>query len=117
MYAQLVIPEKDGHPRKIGIAMAMGGWVNDSEIKRPKEQMPFGGWAEATQVSNYFFRRLRKNFRNFGFIAFFNSPCYETPKNAIKKTTETKATFFVISPHDPFRVFELPLLRNAQKTR
>jgi hypothetical protein len=61
-----------------------------------------------------------------------NSPCYETPKNAIKKnrtkqprerkkkTEGKKAAFFVMSPMDFFekkffRVFELPLLRNAKK--
>jgi hypothetical protein len=64
-------------------------------------------------------------------IAFFNSPCYETPKNAIKKnsskttegggkkTEEKTPTFFVMSPDGflgfVFCVFELPLLRNAQK--
>jgi hypothetical protein len=65
---------------------------------------------------------------------FFNSPCYETPKNAVKKISnktteggkkkrrEKKAAFFVMSPDDFFRetvffrVFELSLLRNAQKT-
>jgi hypothetical protein len=83
-------------------------------------------------VSESFFWRLQKNFRDF-FIAFLNSPCYETPKNAIKKnrakqpregekeTEGEKTTFFVMSPDGFFggncRVFELPLLRNAQKTR
>jgi hypothetical protein len=56
-----------------------------------------------------------------------NSPCYETPKNAIKKieqnnrgrggkkTEEKQATFFVMSPDGFFldfflnRVIELPL--------
>jgi hypothetical protein len=60
-------------------------------------------------------------------IAFLNSPCYETPKNAIKKPTKTtegekrkknggekKPHFFVMSPDSFFektfcRVFELPL--------
>jgi hypothetical protein len=69
-------------------------------------------------------------FARFFFIAFLNSPCCETPKNAIKKNrtpNETnrgrekkngrkKAAFFVMSPDGLFRVFELPLLRNAQKT-
>jgi hypothetical protein len=72
-------------------------------------------------------------FARFFFIAFLNSPCYETPKNAIKtksnkttggkkkKTEGKKAAFFVMSPDGFrkkrfFRVFELPLLRNAQKT-
>jgi hypothetical protein len=48
----------------------------------------------------------------FFLIAFLNSPCYETPKNAIKKnrtkkskeekkrTEEKKAAFFVMSPDD-----------------
>jgi hypothetical protein len=65
-------------------------------------------------------------------MAFFNSPCHETPKNAIKKnrtkqpreekkTEEKKSAFFVMSREwtfsekSFFRVFELPLLRNAQK--
>jgi hypothetical protein len=49
-------------------------------------------------------------------IAFFNSPCYETPKNAItkieqnnrgkkKKTEGKKATFFVMSPDVFFGFF------------
>jgi hypothetical protein len=74
-------------------------------------------------------------FARFFFIAFLNSPCYETPKNAIKKnrtkqprvkkkkTEEKKAAFFVMSPDGFFRkkvffcVFELPLLRNASCSR
>jgi hypothetical protein len=64
-------------------------------------------------------------------IAFLNSPCYETPKKRDKtnrakqpreekKTEEKKAIFFVMSPDGFFlkkkcRVFEPPLLRNAQK--
>jgi hypothetical protein len=72
-------------------------------------------------------------FARFVLIAFLNSPCYETPKNAIKKSNQTtegenkktdekKPTFFVMSPDGffrkkLFRVFELPLLRNSQKTR
>jgi hypothetical protein len=72
-------------------------------------------------------------FARFFFVAFFNSPCYETPKNAIKKTEQNqprektktegkKAAFFVMSPDGLFRekvffrVFELPLLQNAQET-
>jgi hypothetical protein len=67
----------------------------------------------------------------FVFTAFFNSPCYKTPKNAPKnklsKTTEgekkaggKKAAFFVMSPDGFFRisfyrVLELPLSRNSQK--
>jgi hypothetical protein len=64
------------------------------------------------------------NFPRFFLIAFLNSPCYETPKTAIKqieqnnrgrKKTEEKKTFFVMSPEKSFVVFfELPLLRNAQ---
>jgi hypothetical protein len=56
-------------------------------------------------------------FARFFFIAFLNSPCYETPKNAIKikknrtkqprvkkkKTEEKKAAFFVMSPDGFFR--------------
>jgi hypothetical protein len=62
-----------------------------------------------------------------------NSPCYETPKNAIKKnrtkqprekkkTEGKKSRVFCDEPRwafsgkSFFRVFELPLLRNAQKT-
>jgi hypothetical protein len=56
-----------------------------------------------------------------------NSPCYETPKNAIKKSNQTteggkkkngrkKPDIFVMSPDAFFRVFELPSLRNAQKS-
>jgi hypothetical protein len=60
-----------------------------------------------------------------------NSPCYETPKNAIKKSNKTtegkrkktegkKSRIFCNEPRwifsKKFRVFELPLLRNAQKT-
>jgi hypothetical protein len=52
------------------------------------------------------------------FIAFLNSPCYETPKNAVKK--KSNKTTEGGKKRDPeksfFRVFELPLLRNAQKT-
>jgi hypothetical protein len=73
-------------------------------------------------------------FARFFFIAFLNSPCYETPKNAIKKksnkTTEgkkkknggKKSRIFCDEPRwtfsgkSFFRVFELPLSRNAQKT-
>jgi hypothetical protein len=60
-----------------------------------------------------------------------NSPCYETPKNAIKKieqnnrgrkkTGGNKNHIFCDEPRwifwkkTGFRVFELPLLRNAQK--
>jgi hypothetical protein len=64
-------------------------------------------------------------FARFFLIAFLNSPCYETPKNAIKKTEPNNqgefknATWAVMSPDGffrfVFRVFELPLLRNAQK--
>jgi hypothetical protein len=71
--------------------------------------------------------------RDFFFIAFLNSPCYDTPKNAIKKIEQNnrgfkkknggkKAAFFCDEPRWIFseifffRVFELPLLRNAQKT-
>jgi hypothetical protein len=67
-------------------------------------------------------------------MAFLNSPCHETPKNAIKKieqnnrgrkkkkTEEKKAAFFCDEPRWTFStksfflVFEIPLLRNAQKT-
>jgi hypothetical protein len=67
-------------------------------------------------------------------MAFLNSPCHETPKNAIKKksnkTTEgekkknggKKSRIFCDEPRwtfskkSFFRVFELPLLQNAQKT-
>jgi hypothetical protein len=71
-----------------------------------------------------------ESFLRFFLIAFLNSPCYETPKNAIKKieqnnrgrkkkTEEKKPTSFVMSPDGVlwflFRVFEIPLLRNAQK--
>jgi hypothetical protein len=55
-------------------------------------------------------------FARFFFIAFLNSPCYETPKNATKKskksnkttggkkkTEEKKAAFFVMSPDGFFR--------------
>jgi hypothetical protein len=71
----------------------------------------------------------------FFLIAFLNPPCYETPKNSIKKsdkTTEggnktkkeeggTNSRIFCDEPKWTFsernvRVFELPLLRNAQKT-
>jgi hypothetical protein len=63
----------------------------------------------------------------------FYSPCYETPKNAIKKNEQNnrgrkkqknggkKTPFFVMSPRWIFpknvfyHVFELPLLRNSQK--
>jgi hypothetical protein len=66
-------------------------------------------------------------------IAFLNSPSYETPKNAIKKTpsktTERekkktrgeKSRIFCDEPRCFFRkksfyrAFELPLSRNAQK--
>jgi hypothetical protein len=53
-------------------------------------------------------------FARFFFIAFLNSPCYETPKNAIKKksnkttegktkkTEEKKTAFFVMSPDGHF---------------
>jgi hypothetical protein len=59
-------------------------------------------------------------------------PCYKTPKNAIKKSSETtegrgkknggkNANFCVMSPNGFFgkkyRAFELPLLRNAQKNK
>jgi hypothetical protein len=61
-----------------------------------------------------------------------SSPCYETPKNAIKtieqnnrgrnqkKTEETKAAFFMgpdvlFRKKSIYRVFELHLSRNAQK--
>jgi hypothetical protein len=92
---------------------------------------------KVTQVSKYFFWELRQAeeiFARFFFIAFLNSPCYETPKNAIKKnrakqpwvkkkkTEGKKAAFFVMSPDGFFRkkvffvFFELPLLRNAPKT-
>jgi hypothetical protein len=68
-----------------------------------------------------------KNLRFF--IAFLNSPCYKTPKNAIKtnrakqpreggkKRRGEKKNIFVMSPDVFFspRVFELLLLRNAQK--
>jgi hypothetical protein len=69
-----------------------------------------------------------------------NSPCYETPKNAIKKnrakrktnegknkkTEEKKAEFFVMSPDGFFpipkpkkfyRVFLTPLVAKRPKTR
>jgi hypothetical protein len=68
------------------------------------------------------------------FIAFLKPPCYETPKNVIKKieqkkgggrekkTEGKKADFFCDEParwtfweKKVFRVFEVPLLRNAQK--
>jgi hypothetical protein len=65
-------------------------------------------------------------------MAFLNSPCYETPKNAIKKnrtkptegeekkTGGKKSRIFCDEPRWEkkffFRVFELPLLQNAQKT-
>jgi hypothetical protein len=77
------------------------------------------------------FLEAEEIFARFFFMAFLNSPCHETPKNAIKKIEqnnrgrrkkngEKKAAFF----DEPrwtfsnffFRVFELPLLRNAQKT-
>jgi hypothetical protein len=66
-------------------------------------------------------------------MAFLNSPCHETPKNAIKQKIEQnnrgrekknggkKAAFFVMSrdglfrKKSFFRVFELPFLQNAQK--
>jgi hypothetical protein len=57
------------------------------------------------------FLEAEEIFARFFFIAFLNSPCYETPENAIKKnrtkqpreqktkkTDEKKATFFVMSP-------------------
>jgi hypothetical protein len=62
-----------------------------------------------------------------------NSPFYETPKNGIKKIEQTteggkkkadkKTPHFFVMSRDGFfrflffRVFELPLLRNAKKTR
>jgi hypothetical protein len=65
-------------------------------------------------------------------MAFLNSPCHETPKNAIKKSNKTtegekknggkKNRIFCDEPRwtfskkSFFRVFELPLLRNAKKT-
>jgi hypothetical protein len=80
------------------------------------------------------FLEAEEIFARFFFMAFLNSPCYETPKNAIKKnrtkpteggggkkTEEKKAAFFVMSPDGLFRFFflrdfELPWLQNAQKT-
>jgi hypothetical protein len=68
-------------------------------------------------------------FARFFLIAFLNSPSYETPKNAIKKIEQhnhnrgrkkknggKKSHIFCDEPKFCFRVFELPLLRNAQKT-
>jgi hypothetical protein len=50
--------------------------------------VPRGGGVKkkkVTQVSKYFFWRLGKIFRDYFFIAFFNSPCYETPKKRDKQ--------------------------------
>jgi hypothetical protein len=65
------------------------------------------------------------------FIAFLNSPCYETPRTFFiaikktepepnnrgrkKKTDEKKVTFFVMSPDGFFRVFELPGYETPKK--
>jgi hypothetical protein len=64
------------------------------------------------------------NFPRFFLIAFFNSPCYETPKTAIKQIEQNNRgrkknggtkNIFCDEPRKKFcRVFELPLLRNAQ---
>jgi hypothetical protein len=80
------------------------------------------------------FLEAEEIFARFFFITFLNCPCYETPKNAIKKNRtkqpkegekklrKKKAAFFVMSRDGIFsggkknRVLELPLLRNAQKT-
>jgi hypothetical protein len=93
---------------------------------------------EGGGVSNYCFWLLGAKgiFAGFFFIAFLNSPCYETPKNAIEKksnqttegekttkqkTDEKKGHIFCDEPRwnfvekSFFRVFELLLLRNAQK--
>jgi hypothetical protein len=65
------------------------------------------------------FLAAAERFPRFFLIAFFYSPCYETPKNAIKtkpsKTTEggkkngeNKATFFVMSAMSPYGFFVSP---------
>jgi hypothetical protein len=70
-----------------------------------------------------------KKIRDF-FIALLNSPCCETPKKPIKKTSKTteaekkrrKKTFFVMSPdgflwEKNYRVLELPFLRNTKRPK
>jgi hypothetical protein len=91
-------------------------------------------WYQVIASSYFFWRlRLRKVFRGF-FVTFLNCPCYKTPKKAIKKSNKTAEGgggggggkkshilcdelkwIFWEKKRLFCRVFELPLLRNAQK--
>jgi hypothetical protein len=81
---------------------------------------------KATQISEYFFWKLRRFSRDF-FNRVFEPLFTKTPKNAIKKNRtkqprekKEKKRIFCDEPtwifSIVFHVFELPLLRNAQKT-
>jgi hypothetical protein len=68
-----------------------------------------------------FFLEAAKTFLRC-FIAFFYSPCYETPKNAIKQIRGRKVLFFFYEPRwifwgkkIVFCFFPCYLLRNAEK--
>jgi hypothetical protein len=110
-------------------------WSPRVQVKPPRVLHGSEPWALSGRRRGTHGRRRAENFRDL-FYRFFElpllQPCYETPKNAItkksSKTTEgggekngeKKATFFVMSRDGLFfrkkiyRVFELPLLRNAQ---
>jgi hypothetical protein len=59
------------------------------------------GKKKKSDVSNYFFWELRRFSRGF-FIAFLNSPCYETPKNASNKINGRKKRHIFCDDPDGF---------------